>query len=57
MKNEVENVVIIGASHAAAEAVSSLRKFGWKGSITLIGEEKELPYQRPITKVRSRSQN
>jgi len=47
MKNEVENVVIIGASHAAAEAISSLRKFGWKGSITLIGEEKELPYQRP----------
>jgi len=47
MKKEIDNVVIIGASHAAAEAISSLRKFGWQGSITLIGDEKELPYQRP----------
>jgi len=39
--------VIIGASHAAAEAISTLRKSGWSDAITLIGEEKELPYQRP----------
>lgn len=47
MKNTTDNVVIIGASHAAAEAISTLRKAGWTGSITLIGDENELPYQRP----------
>ncbi len=43
----MKNVVIIGASHAAAEAISSLRKHGWTGSISLIGDEPQLPYQRP----------
>jgi len=43
----MKNVVIIGASHAAAEAISSLRKAGWEDKITLIGDEDVLPYQRP----------
>ncbi|RBP47157.1 NAD(P)/FAD-dependent oxidoreductase [Arenicella xantha] len=43
----MKNVVIIGASHAAAEAISSLRKHGWTDAITLIGDETQLPYQRP----------
>ena len=43
----VERVVIIGASHAAAELVPSLKKFGWQGEVALIGEEALLPYQRP----------
>jgi len=43
----MKNVVIIGASHAAAEAISALRKFGWDGEISLIGDESTLPYQRP----------
>lgn len=43
----MKNVVIIGASHAAAEAISSLRKAGWQDKITLVGDEKSLPYQRP----------
>jgi len=47
MSKAVENVVIIGASHAAADAISMLRKSGWTGSISLIGDEIELPYQRP----------
>jgi len=47
MNNEIQNVVIVGASHAAAEAISTLRKSGWKGSISLVGDEKEMPYQRP----------
>lgn len=41
------SVVIVGASHAAAEIVSSLKKRGFEGSITLIGDELLLPYQRP----------
>lgn len=42
-----ERVVIVGASHAAAELVPSLKKFGWQGEVALIGEEALLPYQRP----------
>ncbi|MGI9307854.1 MAG: FAD-dependent oxidoreductase, partial [Gammaproteobacteria bacterium] len=47
MKNSQDNVVIVGASHAAAEAISTLRRAGWSERITLIGDEKPLPYQRP----------
>ena len=43
----MQQVVIIGASHAAAEVISTLRKAGWEGKITLIGDEENLPYQRP----------
>ena len=43
----MNNVVIVGASHAAAEAISSLRKAGWNDKITLVGDEEVLPYQRP----------
>ena len=39
--------VVIGASHAAAEVVSALRKEGWEGDITVFGEELYLPYHRP----------
>lgn len=43
----MSSVVIIGASHAAAEAISTLKKLGFDGSVTLIGDEPYLPYQRP----------
>ncbi len=43
----MQHVVIIGASHAGAEVVSALRIKGWEGKISLIGDEPELPYQRP----------
>ncbi len=42
-----ESVVIIGASHAAAQTCVSLRQGGWAGDITVIGEERVLPYHRP----------
>ena len=32
---------------AGAQTIISLRQGGFDGDITLIGEEKELPYQRP----------
>jgi len=44
MKNDV---VIIGAGHAGGMTAISLRKQRYQGSITLIGEENFLPYQRP----------
>jgi 3-phenylpropionate/trans-cinnamate dioxygenase ferredoxin reductase subunit len=42
-----ERIVIIGGGQAAAQACASLRLFGFQGTITLIGEEAALPYQRP----------
>lgn len=41
------SVIIIGASHAAAQTGFSLRQGGWDGDITIIGDELELPYHRP----------
>ena len=40
-------IVIAGAGHAGGAAAAALRQFGWKGAITLIGDEPILPYQRP----------
>lgn len=40
-------VIIVGAGHAAGQAVASLRNEGYEGSITLIGDEPYIPYQRP----------
>ncbi|MCL6692356.1 FAD-dependent oxidoreductase [Pseudomonas sp. R3.Fl] len=42
-----KDVVIVGAGHAGAQAASLLRQSGFQGSIVLIGEERELPYERP----------
>ena len=39
--------VIVGASHAAAQLVVSLRQQGWEGEIVLVGDEPHLPYHRP----------
>jgi 3-phenylpropionate/trans-cinnamate dioxygenase ferredoxin reductase subunit len=42
-----ERIVIVGAGQAAAQACASLRQYGFAGDLALIGEEPELPYQRP----------
>ncbi|MCI5048541.1 MAG: FAD-dependent oxidoreductase [Aquisalinus sp.] len=42
-----DKCLIIGASHAAAQLVLSLRQEGWQGEIAVIGEEEALPYHRP----------
>ena len=39
--------VIVGASLAGATAAITLREEGADGTVTLIGAEKELPYERP----------
>ena len=44
MKNDV---IIIGAGHAGGIMAIALRQSKFQGSITLIGEENFLPYQRP----------
>lgn len=42
-----EAIIIVGAGHAAAELAPALRREGFAGRITLIGEEAHLPYHRP----------
>jgi NADPH-dependent 2,4-dienoyl-CoA reductase/sulfur reductase-like enzyme len=41
------SAVIVGAGHAGGRAVKVLREAGFKGSVTLIGAEPHLPYERP----------
>lgn len=41
------SVGVIGAGHAAGAFVIGLREAGWRGPITVFGNETALPYQRP----------
>jgi len=41
------DVVIVGAGHGGAQAAVQLRQLGFGGSIAIIGDEPELPYERP----------
>ncbi len=47
MSRTVNRVTIIGGSLAGASAAFALRDAGFTGSVTLIGEEQHLPYERP----------
>jgi 3-phenylpropionate/trans-cinnamate dioxygenase ferredoxin reductase subunit len=41
------DIIIVGGGHGGAQAAIALRQNGFEGSITLIGREPELPYERP----------
>jgi len=41
------DVVIVGAGHGGAQAAIALRQLGFAGSVAVIGNEPELPYERP----------
>ena len=43
----IEKIVIAGAGQAGGRAAEALRSAGFRGSITMIGEEKHPPYERP----------
>jgi NADPH-dependent 2,4-dienoyl-CoA reductase/sulfur reductase-like enzyme len=43
----VEKIVIVGASLAGVRAAETLRSTGFTGSITVIGAERHMPYDRP----------
>lgn len=45
--DQMNSVVIIGAGMAGARGCISLRANGYKGAITLVGDEDLLPYDRP----------
>jgi len=42
-----KGMVIVGAGEAGVRAAVELRTLGWTGTITMIGEEGRLPYERP----------
>ena len=42
-----DTIVVVGAGHAAAQVVDSLRREGFGGRLVMVGEEPILPYQRP----------
>ena len=41
------DVLIVGAGHGGAQAAIALRQYGYSGSVALVGNETELPYERP----------
>lgn len=41
------DILIIGSGHAGAQAAIALRQRGYPGSIAIVSEETELPYERP----------
>ena len=43
----IKTCIVIGASHAASQFVSSLRREGWTDRILVIGDESSFPYHRP----------
>jgi NADPH-dependent 2,4-dienoyl-CoA reductase/sulfur reductase-like enzyme len=42
-----DSVVIVGAGLAGAKTAEALRDKGFRAAVTLVGEESELPYERP----------
>lgn len=47
MTEASRGVVVIGAGHGGASVAGFLRQYGYEGTITLVGDEPHLPYQRP----------
>ena len=45
--NNDNAVVIVGAGHGGVQLAASLREEGFGDAIVLLGDEKDLPYQRP----------
>jgi 3-phenylpropionate/trans-cinnamate dioxygenase ferredoxin reductase component len=41
------DVLIVGAGHGGAQAAIALRQAGFAGSVALLGDEPDLPYERP----------
>ena len=45
--SDIGRVVIVGSGQAGVETAAALRQQGFAGSVTIVGEEPDLPYQRP----------
>nr|MBA3233458.1 FAD-dependent oxidoreductase [Propionibacteriales bacterium] len=44
---QTNHIVIVGGGLAGAKAAEALRDRGFDGPLTLIGDERHLPYERP----------
>jgi 3-phenylpropionate/trans-cinnamate dioxygenase ferredoxin reductase component len=47
MSDSLRSIAVVGAGQTAAVAARTLRRRGFSGSVTLIGDEVYAPYQRP----------
>lgn len=47
MSQAFASVLIIGGGLAGIESALSLRRLGWRGAVTIVNAEIELPYDRP----------
>ena len=47
MSGTIDGVVIVGGGLAGGTAAFALREAGFAGSVTLVGDEPHLPYERP----------
>ncbi|MFC5644869.1 FAD-dependent oxidoreductase [Kitasatospora cinereorecta] len=45
--NGTDRVVVVGGGMAGAQAALGLRQGGWRGAVTLVGDEPHRPYDRP----------
>ena len=43
----ISAIVVVGGGQAGAQAIDTLRREGFAGRLLLVGDEPELPYQRP----------
>ncbi|MET8952855.1 NAD(P)/FAD-dependent oxidoreductase [Streptomyces sp. NPDC004393] len=43
----MRHIVVVGASAAGLAAVETLRREGYEGTLTLVGDERHAPYDRP----------
>ncbi|GAA2770952.1 hypothetical protein GCM10010521_55490 [Streptomyces rameus] len=43
----MKRIVVVGASAAGLAAAETLRREGYDGTLTLIGDEPHVPYDRP----------
>ena len=46
-RTDTVGVLIVGAGHGGTQTAIALRREGFDGSILLLGEESDLPYERP----------
>ena len=44
---DLREIVVVGAGEAGARATVALREQGYDGALTLVGEERHAPYERP----------
>lgn len=44
---ESADVLIVGSGHGGAQAAIALRQAGFEGSVTILGRDREPPYERP----------